>query len=65
MNDSKVESTPILMSDLIDSKVHLGHLKRYVSPKMKEFIYSYKDNISVINLDLTYLHIKNAEIINE
>lgn len=43
----------ISVSDLFNAKVHFGHLKRFVSPKMFKYIYSVNNKISIINLDLT------------
>jgi small subunit ribosomal protein S2 len=43
----------IPISDLFNSKVHFGHLKRFVSPKMFKYIYCMSNKISIINLDLT------------
>lgn len=43
----------ISVVDLFKAKVHFGHLKRFVSPKMMKYVYSVDNKISIINLDLT------------
>ncbi len=43
----------VSISDLFNAKVHFGHLKRFVSPKMFKYIHSVNNKISIINLDLT------------
>ncbi|QJC32494.1 30S ribosomal protein S2 [Enterobacteriaceae endosymbiont of Donacia dentata] len=34
---------------------HFGHQTRYWNPKMKKFIFDYKNNIHIINLDKTFI----------
>lgn len=43
----------ISVTDMFNAKIHFGHLKRFVSPKMKKYIYSMNNKISIINLDIT------------
>ena len=43
----------ISIVDMFNAKVHFGHLKRFMSPKMTKYIYSINNKISIINLDLT------------
>lgn len=43
----------ISVVDLFKAKVHFGHLKRFISPKMMKYVYSVDNKISIINLDLT------------
>lgn len=43
----------ISIINMFDSKVHFGHLKRFVSPKMKKYIYGINNKISIINLDIS------------
>lgn len=50
----------VSVSDLFKSKVHFGHLKRYVSPKMFKYIHSINNKISIIDLDLTSKMLSNA-----
>ncbi|CAB3976461.1 30S ribosomal protein S2 [Candidatus Azoamicus ciliaticola] len=50
----------IPISDLFNSKVHFGHLKRFVSPKMFKYIYCMNNKISIINLDLTLKMLNEA-----
>ncbi|QJC36523.1 30S ribosomal protein S2 [Enterobacteriaceae endosymbiont of Donacia simplex] len=39
---------------------HFGHQTRYWNPKMKKFIFKYKNNIHIINLDKTIIMFNNA-----
>ncbi|WP_425482909.1 30S ribosomal protein S2 [Enterobacteriaceae endosymbiont of Donacia bicoloricornis] len=39
---------------------HFGHQTRYWNPKMKKFIFKYKNKIHIINLDKTILMFNNA-----
>ncbi|QJC38154.1 30S ribosomal protein S2 [Enterobacteriaceae endosymbiont of Donacia marginata] len=39
---------------------HFGHQTRYWNPKMKKFIFKYKNKIHIINLDKTVLMFNNA-----
>lgn len=41
------------MKELLEAGVHLGHQSRYWNPKMKEYLYTKKDGIHIINLQLT------------
>lgn len=50
----------IPVSELFNSKVHFGHLKRFVSPKMFKYIYCMNNKISIINLDLTLKMLNDA-----
>ncbi len=43
----------ISVVDMFKAKIHFGHLKRFVSPKMVKYIYGINNKISIINLDLT------------
>jgi len=43
----------ISVVDMFKAKVHFGHLKRFVSPKMTKYVYGMNNKISIINLDLT------------
>lgn len=43
----------ISIKDMFNAKIHFGHLKRFVSPKMKKYIYNINNKISIINLDIT------------
>ncbi|WP_425482340.1 30S ribosomal protein S2 [Enterobacteriaceae endosymbiont of Donacia thalassina] len=39
---------------------HFGHQTRYWNPKMKKFIFKYKNKIHIINLDKTIIMFNNA-----
>lgn len=43
----------ITISDLFNAKIHFGHTKKFVSPKMFPYIHEINNKISIINLDLT------------
>lgn len=43
----------ISVTDLFKAKIHLGHTKKFVSPKMLQYIHDINNKISIINLDLT------------
>ncbi|MDP2762942.1 MAG: 30S ribosomal protein S2, partial [Enterobacteriaceae bacterium] len=43
----------ISVVDLFKAKVHFGHLKRFVCPKMSKYVYSINNKMSIINLDAT------------
>lgn len=46
--------------DLFKAKVHFGHLKKFVCPKMSKYIYSINNKMSFINLDLTLDLLKSS-----
>ncbi len=52
--------TEISITDLYKAKIHFGHLKKFVSPKMFKYIHSINNNMSILNLDLTLNSIKYA-----
>lgn len=43
----------ITITDLFKAKIHFGHTKKFVSPKMTKYIHEINNKISIINLDLT------------
>ncbi|HIH2762326.1 MAG TPA: 30S ribosomal protein S2 [Candidatus Azoamicus sp.] len=43
----------ITITDLFKAKIHFGHTKKFVSPKMIKYIHEINNKISIINLDLT------------
>ena len=51
--------TVVSMSYLLEAGVHFGHQKRRWNPKMKEYIYTTRDDIYIIDLQ------KSAKCINE
>ncbi|HFL8819503.1 MAG TPA: 30S ribosomal protein S2 [Candidatus Azoamicus sp. OHIO2] len=50
----------ISVTDLFKAKIHFGHLKRFVSPNMFQYIHKTNNNMSILNLDLTLIGLKNA-----
>jgi small subunit ribosomal protein S2 len=56
----------ISISNLFKAKVHFGHVKKFISPKMHKYIYGIKNKISIINLDMTLINLnKSLEVIEE
>jgi small subunit ribosomal protein S2 len=50
----------ISVRDLLEAGVHFGHQSRRWNPKMSQYIYGSKDKIHIINLDSTYVMLKEA-----
>lgn len=46
--------------DLFKAKVHFGHLKRFICPKMSKYIHHVNNKISIIDLNMTFKHLINA-----
>lgn len=44
----------VSMRNMLEAGVHFGHQTRFWNPKMKQYIYSAKNRIHIINLDKTY-----------
>ena len=47
----------ITLEKMVQAGMHLGHPARKWNPKMKPFIYTEKDNIHLIDLIKTYIHL--------
>ncbi len=45
--------TSVSMKELLQAGVHFGHQKRYWNPKMSKFIFGVRNNIHIINLEVT------------
>ncbi len=52
--------TVVSMSYLLEAGVHFGHQKRRWNPKMKEFIYTSRDDIYIIDLQKTVKQLEEA-----
>ena len=52
--------TVVSMSSLLEAGVHFGHQKRRWNPKMKEYIYTSRDDIYIIDLQKTVKQIEEA-----
>ena len=52
--------TVISMNYLLEAGVHFGHQKRRWNPKMKEYIYTTRDDIYIIDLQKTARAIEKA-----
>ena len=52
--------TIVSMNYLLEAGVHFGHQKRRWNPKMKEFIYTIRDDIYIIDLQKTVKQLEEA-----
>ena len=52
--------TIVSMNYLLEAGVHFGHQKRRWNPKMKEFIYTTRDDIYIIDLQKTVKKLEEA-----
>ena len=52
--------TVVSMSYLLEAGVHFGHQKRRWNPKMKEYIYTSRDDIYIIDLQKTVKQLEEA-----
>ena len=50
----------VSIKDLLQAGVHFGHQKRFWNPKMDEYIFDTRKQISIINLEITQKHISAA-----
>tara|TARA_B100001113_G_scaffold147407_1_gene120861 strand:+ start:3239 stop:4201 length:963 start_codon:yes stop_codon:yes gene_type:complete len=50
----------VSIEDLLQAGVHFGHQQRFWNPKMEEFIFDTRKQISIINLELTQEHLSAA-----
>jgi len=48
------------MNDLLEAGVHFGHMTRKWNPKMKEYIFTARDGVHVIDLAITVEKLKEA-----
>lgn len=53
-------STIVSMNYLLEAGVHFGHQKRRWNPKMKEYIYTTRDDIYIIDLAKTVKKLEEA-----
>lgn len=44
----------VTMRQMLEAGVHFGHQTRFWDPKMKQYIYTVRNKIHIINLDKTY-----------
>lgn len=44
----------VTMRNMLEAGVHFGHKTRYWDPKMKPFIYTSRNKVHIINLDITF-----------
>lgn len=54
--------TIVSMNYLLESGVHFGHQKRRWNPKMKEYIYTTRDDIYIIDLQKTAKKLEEAYV---
>jgi len=50
----------VSIKDLLQAGVHFGHQQRFWNPKMDEYIYDTRKQISIINLEITQEHLSAA-----
>jgi small subunit ribosomal protein S2 len=50
----------ITLEQMVQAGMHLGHQSKKWNPKMKPFIYTQKDNIHIIDLIKTYVHLNHV-----
>jgi small subunit ribosomal protein S2 len=50
----------VSIKDLLQAGVHFGHQQRFWNPKMEQYIYDTRKQLSIINLDLTQEHLNAA-----
>lgn len=50
----------VTLEQMVQTGMHLGHQAKKWNPKMKPFIYTQKDNIHVIDLIKTYVHLNHV-----
>ena len=50
----------VSVKDLLHAGVHFGHQQRFWNPKMDQYIFDTRKQISIINLDLTQEHLSAA-----
>ena len=50
----------VSIKDLLQAGVHFGHQQRFWNPKMDEYIFDTRKQISIINLEITQEHISAA-----
>lgn len=55
-----MSKTQVLISDLFSNGVHFGHRTRFRNPKMSEYIYGDRDDLSIIDLDQTKVKFEEA-----
>ena len=50
----------VSIKDLLQAGVHFGHQQRFWNPKMDEYIFDTRKQISIINLEITQEHLSAA-----
>jgi small subunit ribosomal protein S2 len=50
----------VSVKDLLHAGVHFGHQQRFWNPKMEQYIFDTRKQISIINLDMTQEHLNAA-----
>src|SRR5690348_2966001 len=50
----------ISMRQMLEAGVHFGHQTRYWDPKMAPYIFGVRNNIHIINLEISLPHFKDA-----
>lgn len=55
------EPVPVNLTNLLEAGAHFGHQTHRWNPKMLPFIFGEKNNVHIINLDLTLIHWEKAK----
>lgn len=55
-----MSNTKVNISDLFSCGAHFGHRTRFRNPKMSQYIYGDRDDLSIIDLDLTKVKFEQA-----
>ena len=50
----------VSIKDLLQAGVHFGHQQRFWNPKMEQYIFDTRKQISIINLELTQEYLNAA-----
>ena len=56
----RIKLSIVSVKDLLHAGVHFGHQQRFWNPKMDQYIFDTRKQISIINLDLTQEHLSAA-----
>ena len=56
----RIKLSIVSVKDLLHAGVHFGHQKKFWNPKMDQYIFGTRKQISIINLDLTQEHLSAA-----
>ncbi|MCY4380017.1 MAG: 30S ribosomal protein S2 [Proteobacteria bacterium] len=55
----------VALKELIEARAHYGHLARLLNPKSRKYVYGNRNGISIIDLQKTVEHFKQASVFLE